>query len=31
VDSLRIVDIDREIDQQLRDAGFDAIFYVEPN
>jgi hypothetical protein len=27
---LRIVAIDWEIEQELRDAGFDAIFYVEP-
>jgi hypothetical protein len=26
----RIVAIDWEIDQELRDAGFDAIFCVEP-
>ena len=27
---LRIVAIDWEIDQEFRDGGFDAIFYVEP-
>ena len=27
---LRIVAIDWEIDQELKDAGFDAIFFVEP-
>jgi hypothetical protein len=27
---LRIVAIDWEIAQELKDAGFDAIFFVEP-